>query len=122
QTMMRAGRLGGEIPTADGFDDEGYPWWDTKKFLAWCNTDALHVRNTAYHRVADHGQVRSSSWNPQQKTFTATITTENEVLVMAPFTYEPVREVLRADGAEIPASFPLQLDHERTVAAMIGQG
>lgn len=57
--------------------------------------------------------VRAESWNPEDRSFQAVMTTETPVRVMDRRTWEEIDEVLVADGGEFPERMPLLDSHQR---------
>lgn len=120
--LIRWSRLGGEPPVPTGFDERGVPFWSREDFTAWADA-APKVRSTVAEqtRVVERGEVRSKTWNPEDRTFTAVAASEQPVRVMDWNSGGVINEILVAEGGRFNAETPLHVDHNTSVDRLVGR-
>lgn len=115
--------IGGKLPTASGFDEDGEPFWLTADVREWLVSDqVLQVRHKRaagsaldeQQRFHAHGgTVRASSVDEAARTVQATIATESRIAVFDFRRGETVDEILVMDGATVPDQIPILDSHQR---------
>jgi hypothetical protein len=120
--LIRCGRLQGETPQPTRYDERGVPYWSREDFTAWA-AKAPQIRSTLLAeqtRVAERGEVRSKTWNPADRTFTAVAASDQPVTMIDWREGGVVNEILVADGGHFEPQTPLHVDHNTAVDRLVG--
>lgn len=125
------GRMGGELPPADGVDESGKFWWRNATVTAWLRGEleqkAIRTRAglTSDLQRRRGGKIRlrrPRTWDDETRTCRAVITSETPCPIFSPTVMDYVDEVLLADGMTVDSdSVPLQRDHDWSLDATVGR-